>query len=79
MLCKHCSSLCRSHLPQVEVLGRDAGCERLFTMQLKQSLIEQGCTLLVEGWDVVEGRTDLYRGDLVVALACNTHLVIEVF
>jgi hypothetical protein len=48
-------------------------------MQLKQSLIEQGCTLLVEGWDVVEGRTDLYRGDLVVALACNTHLVIEVF
>jgi hypothetical protein len=73
MLCKHCSSLCRSHLPQVEVLSKDAGCERLSTMQLKQSLIE-----LVEGWDVVEGRTDLGRGDLVMELACNTHLVIEV-
>jgi hypothetical protein len=47
-------------------------------MQLKQSLIEQGCIVLVEGWDVVEGRTDLGRGDLVMELACNTHLVIEV-
>jgi hypothetical protein len=77
MLCKHCS-LCCSHLPQVEVLGRDVGCEHLFTMQLKPTLIKQGCTVLVEGWDVAERRADLGRGNLVMALACNTHLVIEV-
>ncbi|KAG5189296.1 hypothetical protein JKP88DRAFT_353175 [Tribonema minus] len=47
------------------------------TKYLEESLKRKGCTVLAREWDV-RGGPHLGKGDLVVLLPCNTHLVVEV-
>ena len=75
--CQDCRSLRRGHFPVVGPT-QFATNELLLTEELKRSLMQQGCRVVAEQWNVRSGQMHLGRGDLVVELRCGTYLVVEV-